>query len=100
MMRETLKAAVDIVENLQDWIEDRDGLSTVPHAWVTYTPAYEIAIGVGEAIVWTTECGYCNGQDDTSLSYRGCKLAFLSTITDLKPFFSEADSCDETKGDA
>lgn len=71
--------AIEIVERLQEWIEDRDGLSTVPHAGLYWSP-YTMQITIGDVCVFDSE------HDPDALSVDECKREWLEHVDLLKPF--------------
>ena len=81
----TTKEAIDIVDQLQTWIEDRDGLSEIPHAWVTAT-AYSLSVGIGPWTLWDDADGYSDEHDEEELSVDGCIKAFTAAVEALIPF--------------
>ena len=51
-----------LVEQLQEWLENHDGLPSVPSAWVAITE-YTNEIGIGPFTLWDSENYYADEQD-------------------------------------
>jgi len=78
----------ELVDKLQEWVEDRDGMSIVPEAWFTYS-AHTKQVGIGRFTLWDSETGYSDEHDEDGVSLEGCKKAFLAEVQELCPFLSE-----------
>jgi hypothetical protein len=82
-MFKDLEEAAEIVERLQEWIEDRDGLSSWPVAnlsWSTTT----LQIAIGHEVVYCDQ--NTNGEDFT---FEACKAAWLEHLKEMQPFVEE-----------
>ena len=78
--------AYEIVQGLQQWAEDRDGLSSVPMARMVYSTSV-LEIHLGDICVFSSEVDYW-----TDFSIESCKSQFLCAIDELRPFFDELNS--------
>lgn len=80
-----LEKAVDVVESLNEWIATREGLSTIPIAWLSWhrtSSGYEsVDISIGEIVVFQSEV-----EDDNDLTFEYCRERFQDYIGDLQPF--------------
>lgn len=77
-MPSELEQAVEIVGQLQDWIDNFEGLSVVPIANVCWSPS-SMQICVGDHVVY-----WC--QEDDELTLENCKAAWLEHVNSLLPF--------------
>lgn len=82
-MDRELRRAVDVVNHLQEWIDNRDGLSRTHMAGLTYTET-TLEIFAGDVGLW---CDQSDGSEDMTFEY--CRDAFLKHIADFRPFFTE-----------
>lgn len=78
-----VERAFRVVKQLQDWSDDRDGLSLSHIAGVTCTE-YSLDVFVGDVAVWSD-----NGDSIDELTFEYCRDAFLKHIASFRPFFSE-----------
>lgn len=78
-----VEKAFRVVKQLQDWSDDRDGLSLSHIAGVTCTE-YSLDLFVGDVTVWSD-----NGESIDELTFEYCRDAFLKHIASFRPFFSE-----------
>ena len=67
-----------MVVQLQEWIEDRDDLSSVPIAELRWTPSAS-QIWIGDRIVWSYEWG-------RALTFAHCRDTFLEEVQTRRPF--------------
>jgi hypothetical protein len=81
----SIKEAMGIVYELQWWLENHDGLSEIPHAWINAT-AYTLSVGIGHWTLWDDQLGYSDDHDDDELSFDGCKRAFIASVDELRMF--------------
>lgn len=80
----SLERASEVVDQLQQWINERDGLDRVPHANLTYS-AYSLSVSIGDECVWTDH------EDDLDeLTVDLLKTRFLESIESLLPFLGAA----------
>lgn len=71
----------NIVIQLQDWIEDRDRLSSIPTAHLIWSCSqYQIRIG---------KCVVFDNTGDVEPSFEECKREYLEGISELLPFVKE-----------
>jgi len=82
---------VNMVRRLQEWVEDRDGLATVPLVRLVYTE-YGSEISIGDCVVF--------GEDDDfeDLTVELCTTRFIEYVERFRPFLSE-DSPEENQSD-
>jgi len=80
-----ISIAMEIVYQLQEWIEDRDELSSCPIAHITWTANGMLEIGIGDVGGWSSEV---DSEEDMTLKY--CKDAWLEHISSFQPFAAEA----------
>jgi hypothetical protein len=84
MLNNQVLEAIEVVDQLQKWIEDRDGLSEVPVASFTYTNCVW-SISVGDVQVWDDQ----DHQDsETGLTLEWCKQQWLEYVESLRPFMT------------
>ncbi len=81
-MREDLQfdnRVITIMEQLQDWIDDFEELSTRLIVQVIFTK-YFASIQIGDFVVWNNE----DGLQDLTFEY--CKNEFKKELEELRPF--------------
>jgi hypothetical protein len=76
-----LEQAVAIVVQLQTWIEDRDGLSSIPQAHLVWS-VNTLDVLIGDVVVYSDE-------DLDGFSFEACRDAFLEQIYEFGPFANE-----------
>lgn len=82
-MRKDLEEAAEIVEKLQEWIEDREELSTCPVAslgWSTTT----LQISVANVVVYDDQC-----TDGDDFTLEACKAAWIDHVRTMHLPFAE-----------
>lgn len=72
-----------IAEQLQKWVNERDGLSAVPMVCVAWSPDSSAAITIGDVTV------YCS-ENSPELSFDACRAEFLTDLLEHMPFWREA----------
>ena len=85
-MDERLVKAVEIVNGLQDWIDSAEGLSEVPHAFLTWTYC-TLSIGIGDMTLWEDQG--CS-EDDFNLEW--LKQEFANHVANLYAIVMEPRS--------
>lgn len=79
----TCRQAAEVVEQLQKWIEDRDGLSTTPIAHLIWSTS-DLEINIGAVTVW------CSDEDDESdMTFEFCRKRFLDDMRNILPFIQQ-----------
>ncbi len=75
--------AMQIVRQLQEWINDRDGLSEIPVAHFTWS-LDTLEICIGDVLVYSDQEPPSDG-----MSYQSCKEEWLNHVRSLLPFVEE-----------
>lgn len=78
--------SLEIVDELQEWIESFEGLSTIPIVSVTFTQDTE-SISIGEINVYCSEMGF-----DCESLIEHCKTEFLKECGNMARFVTPAQS--------
>jgi len=86
--REVLERACRVVEQLQEWIEDRDGLSIVPQASLECSVGGlgTLRVWIGNVIVWDSDD---SGIDE--LTFVSCRDVWLEELSAYSPFMESGD---------
>lgn len=78
--------AIEIVDQLQEWLEDRDNLSEIPSASFTYSK-WTCSISIGHECVWDDQ----DIQGEDGLTLQWCKEQWLKYVEGLRPFLPPAE---------
>ncbi len=81
MLDPKLEQAASIVERLQEWFEDRDGLSVIRECHLSWSRGL-LEIFVGEVLVYSTE-------DGGPMTFEACRNEFLRHVRAFDPFKDE-----------
>lgn len=80
----TTVKAFEVMRQLREWVEDRDGLSTTPTAWVAVS-AGSVELSVGHTGVWSSEV-----DSEDELTFECCRDAYLKELSaSCEPFAAE-----------
>lgn len=92
-MDERIITAYRIVEQLQEWLEDRDGLSAIPVAHFVYYGSFlgNVDIAIGNTTVFSTEA-----DSEENMTFEACRDNWLEEIESFWPFLAaESEAHDE-----
>jgi hypothetical protein len=73
----------DVCQRLDLWIEEHEGLSSVPQATFSYAPNGAESISIGGLTVWCSE-------DIGTPTFKWCRNEFLRHVKSYQPFWAEA----------